>query len=234
MGSSRLPQKSTMLLAGKPLVDHVLERALQSKLIDKVVLAIPGTPENEPIARRAERLGVAIFRGSENDLVRRYYDAALAFKADVVVRMCADNPLIHASEIDRIIKTFLERKFDFASNVGPVMGNDYPDGLGAEVFTFEALRWIHENVHDARRREHPHEGFYSHKNRFNLGTVMCPKEFAYPDIVLDINTKEEYDFISKLFNDLQQPGQMINIMDIIPWYRANAHLMPETYKKSHK
>ncbi len=233
MGSSRLPQKSTMLLAGKPLVDHVLERALGSKLITKVVVAIPGTPENEPIARRAERLGVAIFRGSENDLVRRYYDAALAFKADVVVRMCADNPLIHPSEIDRIIKTFIDQKFDFASNVGPVMGNDYPDGLGAEVFTFEALRWVHENMHDAYCREHVHENFYRNKNRFKLGTVMCPKEFAYPDIVLDINTKQEYDFISKLFTDLQQPGQLINIMDIIPWYRKNAHLIPETYKKSH-
>lgn len=232
MGSTRLPQKSMMLLGGKPLVDHVFERALLSKLITKVVVAVPGTTENEPILRRAERLGVATFRGSENDLVRRYYDAALSFKADVVVRMCADNPLIHASEIDRIIKTFLDRKFDFASNVGPVMGNDYPDGLGAEVFTFEALRWIHENMHDKHGREHVHENFYQNKNRFNLGTVMCPKEFSYPDIVLDINTKEEYDFISKLFNDLQKPGELINIMEIIPWYRQNRHLIPETYKKN--
>jgi spore coat polysaccharide biosynthesis protein SpsF len=230
MGSTRLPQKSTMLLAGKPLVDHVFERALKSTLINKVVVAIPGTSENEPIVRRAEHLGVAVFRGSENDLVRRYYDAALSFKADVVVRMCADNPLIHASEVDRVIKTFLDHHYDFASNVGPVMGNEYPDGLGAEVFTFDALRWIHENVHDLYCREHVHENFYRNKNRFNLGTVMCPKEFAYPDIVLDINTKEEYDFIAKLFNDLYRPGELINIMEIIPWYRQNAHLIPPTYK----
>lgn len=232
MGSTRLPQKSLMPLAGVPLVDHVFERALLSKLIDKVVVAVPATPDNEQIVQRAERLGLGIFRGSENDLVKRYYDAAVGFKADIVVRMCADNPLIHASEIDRNIRFFLDHKYDFVSNVGPVMGNDYPDGLGAEVFNFAALKWIHENMHDAYCREHVHENFYRNKNRFKIGTLMCPKEFAYPDIVLDINTKEEYDFISKLFADLQKPGEHINIMEIIPWYRENVALIPATYKKN--
>ncbi len=230
MGSQRLPKKSMMLLGGKPLVDHVFERVLASQGISKVVVAIPETPENEMIAQRAERLGVAIFRGSENDLVRRYYEAALSFKADIIVRVCADNPLIEPREIDRIIKAYFEHKYDFASNVGPLMGNDYPDGLGAEVFSFEALRWVHENMHEAYVREHVHENFYRNPNRFKLGTVMCPQEFAFPDIILDINTKEEYDFISQLFNDLQKPGEMIGIMEIIPWYRKNADVLPLTYK----
>lgn len=233
MGSQRLPRKTLMPLAGIPLIDHVLERALLSQLITKVVVAIPETLENEPIVQRAERLGVTVFRGSENDLVKRYYDAAVSFKADIVVRICADNPLIHPSEIDRIIRYYLNNKYDFVSNVGPVMGNDYPDGLGAEVFSFSALRWIYENIADIHAREHVHENFYQNKNRFKLGTVMCPKEFACSDIVLDINTKEEYDFISKLFKDLQKPGCLINIMEIIPWYKDHAYLIPSTYKTSY-
>ncbi len=230
MGSKRLPQKSMMPLAGRPLVDHVISRALLAKMLTRVVVAIPETPENEPIAKHAEALGAGVFRGSENDLVSRYYEAAVAMKADIVVRICADNPLVHPSEIDRIIRFYLDHKYDFVSNVGPVMGNNYPDGLGAEVFSFAALKWIHENVNDPRGREHIHENFYGNPNRFKLGTVMCPAEFAYPDIVLDINTKEEYDFISKLFDDLEKPGELINIMEIIPWYHAHKDLVPATYK----
>ncbi len=230
MGSTRLPKKSLMPLAGRPLVDHVMERAKKSRLITEVVMAIPGTPDNEPIAERAKLQGVDVFRGSENDLIDRYYRAAVQYKADIIVRICADNPLIHPSEIDRMIQYFLDHDFDFCSNVGPVMGNNYPDGLGAEVFSFKALEWIHANVTDPHCREHPHENFYRNKDRFNLGTVPCPGELACPDIVLDINTREEYDFISKLFTDLQKPGELIHIMDIIPWYRQHADRIPVTYR----
>ncbi len=233
MGSNRLPQKSLMKLGDKYLVDHVVERALKSELISQVVLAAPKTEENDPLEKRANELAVACFRGSENDLVSRFYEAAVRHKADVVVRVCADNPLIHPSEVDRIIKYYLNSDVDFASNVGPVMGNSYPDGLGAEVFSFEALSWIHNNINDARSREHVHESFYNNPNRFKLGTVMCPREFARPEIVLDINTKEEYNFISRLFNDLGTKKTLISIQEIIPWYEKNYHLIPETYKRQH-
>ncbi|MDP2652771.1 MAG: glycosyltransferase family protein [Candidatus Omnitrophota bacterium] len=231
MGSSRLPQKSMMPLAGRPLVDHVMERAKKAGSLSQVVMAIPVTVDNDPIAERARALGVEVFRGSENDLVDRYYQAARTHQADVVVRMCADNPLIHPEEVDRIVGAFLKSDYDFMSNVGPVMGNNYPDGLGAEVFRFSCLEWIHSNIKDPRGREHVHENFYGHPDRFRLGTVPCPEEFAFPDIVLDINTKEEYDFIAKLFNDLSGEDRLITIFDIIPWYREHEHLLPPTYAR---
>lgn len=231
MGSTRLPKKSMMSLGGKPLVDHMLQRLKLAKNISTVVLALPDTPDNESLAERAKANGVECFRGSENDLVDRYYQAACQYKADVVVRACADNPLIHPTEVDRIISYFLESDVDFASNVNNVMGNGYPDGLGAEVMSFDALKWVYENVRDARRREHPHESFYGNKERFKLGTVKCPAEFSFPEIILDINTADEYKFISRLFNELQEGDDLIHISKIIPWYRANYHLIPETYKK---
>lgn len=232
MGSVRLPNKSMLDLAGRPLVDHVIERIKYSKLIDQIVLATPDKEESTPLRQRAMTLGVACFMGSENDLIDRYYQAAKKYDAQVVVRLCADNPLIHASEVDRIIERFFKGDLDFASNVGPVMGNEYPDGLGAEVMSFEALGWAHQNVKDPHCREHPHECFYRNKDRFRLGTVPCPPELRTDEkIVLDINTADEYRFISELFTDLQRGDEPIHISQIIPWYRANYHRIPETYKK---
>lgn len=230
MGSSRLPRKSLMPLAKKPLVDHVMERLLKAQRIDAIVMAIPQTPDDDAIATRAQHLGVAVYRGSENDLVDRFYHAAKQYSADIVVRVCADNPLIHPTEVDRCIDYFLSNDFDFVSNVTNVMGNNYPDGLGAEVFRFSALKWIYENIHDSYGREHVHSNFYNHQDKFRLGTVTCPIEFAYPEIVLDINTPQEYAFISKLFADLQSGDNLITIQQIIPWYRRHQHMIPQTYK----
>lgn len=230
MGSTRLPQKSMMPLADRPLIDHILGRVLQSKLISQVVLAVPDTKEDQILCERAELLGITCFKGSENDLIDRFYQAAKQNHADVVVRICADNPLIHATEIDRIIDYFLKNSVDFASNVSNVMGNSYPDGLGAEVFSFKALEWIHQNIFSSAQREHVHLSFYENPTRFKLGTIACPKEFAFPEIVLDINTQEEFSFISKLFNDLHKESQLIHISDIIPWYKKNRELIPKTYR----
>jgi len=232
MGSTRLPNKSTMPLAGIPLVSHCMTRAKQARLIDLLVLAIPDTPENEILGELADQCGVAVLKGSENDLVDRFYQAASQFKADIVVRICSDNPLVQPSEIDRIIQFYCDHpEIDFASNVGPLMNNNYPDGLGAEVFSFISLKWIHENISDPRMREHIHEGFYGNPDKFQAGTISCPKEFARPDIVLDINTKEEYEFIGMLFSDLYNEDEFLTIDKIIPWYEKHDELKPETYKK---
>lgn len=232
MGSKRLPKKSLMKIGNRFLVDHVLLRLKNSLMINEIVLAIPDNAENEVLEKRAISCGVQFFKGSEDDLVGRFFAAALKFKADIVVRVCADNPFVHYEEVDRIIEYFLKNDhIDFASNVGPVMGNCYPDGLGAEVFSFKSLEWIHKNMHDAHCREHVHENFYRNPKRFQLGTIQCPEHFSFPNIVLDINTIEEFNFINKLYSDLNGDSKELSILDIIPWYQKNMHNIPETYRR---
>lgn len=220
-----------MTLGGQLLIDHVLQRIQQSKLINTIVLATPDTAENDVLAERAQHYGIQSFRGSEDDLVGRFYNAAVKYSADVIVRVCADNPLLHASEVDRLLEYFLKSELDFASNVNNVMDNGYPDGIGAEVMTFSALKWVHNNITDPFNREHPHTNFYDAKNSFKIGSIKCPKEFSAPDVVLDINTAEEYEFMSLLFSKLSSDSKHIHILDIIPWYRTNYHLTPDTYRK---
>lgn len=224
MGSTRLPGKSLMPLGPRPLLGHVLERARLAESVHQVVLAAPDLPEDRPVAELGEQYGVAVFRGHPTDLVHRYRSAAAAHRADVVVRIPADNPLIHPSEVDRIVRRYLEGGLDFASNIAPFLGNQYPDGLGAEVFSRALLEAEHAEVSDPRHREHVTTYFKENPGRFRLGTVPCPEAFRRPDIVLDVNTPDDYRFIKALFDDLSRPDRLIRIEEIIPWYDAHKSL----------
>src|SRR5437868_3425972 len=98
MGSTRLPGKSLLPLAGEPLLGRLLERLPRVALVDEIVLAIPETAQDDPLAALGQRLGVAVFRGAENDLVDRYYQAATAHGAGTVVRIPGDNPVPEPAE----------------------------------------------------------------------------------------------------------------------------------------
>lgn len=218
MGSTRLPGKSMMLLGGKPLVEHVLERAKLAKLVEEVVLATSTKQEDDVLAEVANLMGISVFRGHPEDLVDRYYHAAIEFGADIIVRIPADNPLIHPTELDRIIEYFLTNNVDFASNIGPFLNNGYPDGLGAEVFKFSMLEKLYLEIDDPYHREHITTYFRENPHKFRLSSVKCPEEFSRTDIVLDINTKEEYEFMAQLFRDLSRPNHLIHITEVISWY----------------
>lgn len=225
MGSTRLPGKSMMDLAGAPLVGRILERVKRCKAIDQIVLATSERPENAILVDLAQEYGVASFVGSENDLIDRYYQAALQFKADIVGRLPADNVTSEPSEIDRIAN--FHRGFDgaYSSNLLQILGNGYPDGIGAEMMSFWALEEIWKTEMDKTRREHVGVCFYDFKNdrvvdpdRFPVATVTCPAAFARPDIKLDVNTAAEFDYMKNLYESLYPANPNFNIQDIIKWH----------------
>jgi spore coat polysaccharide biosynthesis protein SpsF len=225
MGSSRLPGKSMMDLAGAPLVGRIIERVKRCKKVDEFVLATTQKPEDDVLEKLACSYGISVFRGSEKDLIDRYYQAAKTFNADVVVRLPADNPCPEPSEIDRIITYHLTGQSDFSSNLAEVFGNGYPDGIGAEVFNFKTLEEVWRTSSDPQKREHPHLNFFDYKSqkstdpdRYRVGTVQCPPEFRRPDLVLDVNTQEQYKFMAQLYEYLYLRNPEFHITDIIKWY----------------
>lgn len=225
MGSTRLPGKSMMDLAGAPLVGRILERVKRCTMIDEIVVATSQKPEDDVLEELASSYGVSAFRGSENDLVDRYYQAAKAFKADVIVRQPADNPVPEPAEIDRIVAYHLTGQSDFSSNLSGVYGNEYPDGIGAEVFDIGPLEEVWQTSSDPYKREHLHLNFFDYKSqtpadpdKYRIGTVPCPVEFRRPELVLDVNTREEYDFMVKLYDYLYPRNPEFHITDIINWY----------------
>ena len=159
MGSKRLPGKSMFDLAGEPLVARIIERVKRCKSFNKIVLAIPNNNENKTLEEIGLSKGINIFAGSENDLLDRYYQAALKFKADIIARLPADNPTPEPSEIDKMVYShLLLDKPSIFLNLSPFYNSGYPDGIGIEVFNFSLLKDSLKN-NDPKQREHVHLNF---------------------------------------------------------------------------
>jgi len=226
MGSTRLPGKSMMYLAGEPLVGRILERVKRCQRLDDIVLAIPDTTENKVLKKLGESYGIKVFSGSENDLIERYYEAASWTNADYIVRLPADNPAPEPVEIDRIIEHHLALDaMGFSSNLSQIADNGYPDGIGAEVFDFSLLEEARGRSPSAQLKEHVHLNFYDYStgapvdsNWCPVNTVKCPEEFSRPDLILDVNTEEQYEFMRALYEYLYPLNPNFHITDIIEWY----------------
>src|ERR1700677_3708330 len=136
MGSTRLPGKVLEIIAGKPMLEHVVERLGRSETVAKIVVATSSEPEDGQIEAQCVRFGIACFRGSKDDVLDRYYRTAESCQADPIVRITADCPLIDPQVVDRVVRTFIEGENDYVSNIHPPT---YPDGLDVEVLSSAAL-----------------------------------------------------------------------------------------------
>jgi spore coat polysaccharide biosynthesis protein SpsF len=220
MGSTRLPGKSAMLIQGKPLVWHVLNRVMQAD-VDEVCLALPHEPvDNTVLARAAYDLGVRSITtfSDANDLISRYFTAAAITNADICVRVPADNPCVDPDEINRILRVFSAKHpfFDvktlFSNLDGNIGGNSYPGGLGAEVYSKEFLCWLHENVQDPRLREHPHLWAME---RQRVATLHAHHEIARPELRFDVNTLDDFTFVKSIYDALYPSKPDFRIRDIL-------------------
>ena len=151
MGSTRFPNKVMQLICGTPMIGLLLNRLSAARRIDEIVLATSDNEQNEPLAKYVRSIGYTVYRGSENDVLDRYYLAAKESGADSVVRITGDCPLVDPTVVDAIITQFLESGVDYVANVNPPT---FPDGLDAEVFSFEALKLAWSQAKAIREREH--------------------------------------------------------------------------------
>ena len=191
MNSNRLSNKMMLSLHGYPLVEWVFKRLSKSKMIDKIVFAIPDTKEDDLLYNFLLSKKISVVRGEEDNLVSRYYKAAKIENATHIVRVCADNPLISASEVDRLVRYFCKNSFDYVYNHIPYM-NDWPNGLGAEIVPLRVLDLIHSKKLSSSQKEHVFNYIWDNKSTFNIGTFPPPKYLSYPKLKLDIDTFEDY------------------------------------------
>jgi spore coat polysaccharide biosynthesis protein SpsF len=225
MGSTRLPGKTLLPLAGEPLLARILERVARCETLDEIVVATTERSGDDAVAELVSSRGVACFRGSEADVLGRHVAAASAHRAETVVRLPADNPVPEPSEVDRIVRYHRASGVAFASNLSPNLGNGYPDGIGAETICAEALAEVASHERDPRRREHPHLNFFDYVRdepvdaaRYPVGTVCCPDSFARPDVVLDVNTRAEYERMAALYDALYPANPRFTIDDVLRWH----------------
>jgi spore coat polysaccharide biosynthesis protein SpsF len=226
-GSTRFPKKVLSKINGTSLIEHIIYRVKKVKQIDKIILATTRKKEDNILCKLAKKNKIYCFRGSENDLVDRYYKAAVHFNANFILRLPADNPIPEPIEYDRLIKYHLKSKNDFSSNICNFKNNGYPNGIGVEIFNFKALEKIWKFQKNERFREHIALNFYDYdkkkaykKFRFKLGTIKCPSKISKPELVLDVNYKKDLILIKKIFHFFSK-NRNFSIYDVINWYDNN-------------
>ena len=193
IGSSRLPNKTMLSLHGYPVIEWVFRRINKAEFPDCLVFAIPDTSPNDLLADFLKSLSANVYRGNELDLLDRFYHSAKTWQATQIVRVTADCPFVSGSEIDHLIEFFQANECDYAYNHIPV-NNRYPDGIGAEIMSFEVLERLYNEAVEPYDREHVSTYIMSHPELFEMGT-FDPKDprIHFPSIRVDLDTPEDYE-----------------------------------------
>jgi spore coat polysaccharide biosynthesis protein SpsF (cytidylyltransferase family) len=168
MGSRRLPGKVLLDIAGVPMLWHVVQRARRATTLHHVLVATSTATADDAVAAWCASTGVACWRGSEHDVLDRYYQAARQEEADVVVRLTADCPLLDPEVIDEVVTCFLTGTYDYVSNVAPPT---FPDGLDTEVMSFATLQRAWQEARQPAEREHVTPYVRQHPELFRLANV---------------------------------------------------------------
>ena len=169
------------------MLEYVIKQTLSSKLIKKVIIATTKKNEDLPIIEYCKKNNLMYFRGSNKDLLDRYYKCAKKFKGDMIVRITADNPLVEPTLIDKIIQIAINTKCDFATNM---MEQTYPLGYLVEVFPFRVLEKLYMNQKDPLTREHVTYHIKKNPKLYNIQNYTLPKDLARPEWRLAVDEEK--------------------------------------------
>lgn len=233
MTSTRLPGKVLKTVLGKPLLEYQLERLSRVSKADEIVIATTTNETDQPIVELCNRLEVKYFRGSEDDVLSRYYYAAKKYCADVIVRVTSDCPLIDPEVIDNVITTYLENQqaYDYVSNC---LERTYPRGMDTEVFSFHVLKDAFEKAKDKSEREHVTSYIYRHPEMYTLQNIARSTDLS--EYRLTVDTPEDLLLISNLLKEIypSKPqyklSDILNQMELHPdWQLINRHVEQKKY-----
>lgn len=202
MGSTRLPGKVLMDLGGRPVLAHVVDRAKHARTVDQVVVATSRRGDDDLVAALASALGVATVRGPEDDVLTRYCVAAEEHRADIVVRITADCPLVDARLIDRVVWRLRVDQADYASNVMPPT---YPDGYDVEALTRSCLNRLDVQATNVRHREHVTLRLREGPDGFRIARVMSRRDLSALRLTLD--RPDDLRLLRSVYSRLQDPDR---------------------------
>ena len=235
MGSTRLPGKVMIDIAGKPALGRVIERVAKSKYVDKIVVATTHNANDGIIVDYAMSQGVTPFLGREEDVMGRVLEAGTMTGADIIVDITADCPLIDPAIIDNVIWKYTDspiignvkwewlnrhKKPDYVSNCVPI--KSFPDGMDVQVYHIEALKQVYKLTANSLRK---HVGWNIPQwKQFYCIYIEAEPELHWPELRLTLDTKEDYHFITSIFNHFG--NQEFGIRDIIATLRENPDKLP--------
>ena len=225
--SSRLYNKIFRLAAGKPMLQHVIERVKRSKKIDEVIVVTSIEKSNLPVLSLCAALGVRVFIGSENDVLDRYYQAAKLLKPDYVVRVTGDCPLFDGALLDLAIES-MDEKSDYLG----MMSETFADGLDIEIIRFEALHKAWKEARLQSQREHVTQYIINNPGLFKLQDFKSPiGDFGHYRWTLD--EEEDYILISRIIEYFDGMGKKdYGYLDIINFLQEQPDLVTINAKYS--
>lgn len=221
MGSTRLPGKVMMKLKDKTALAHDIERIKQSKSMDDIVIATTVNKEDDEIVQEALLNGVKVFRGSEEDVLSRYYGVALESRADIVVRVTSDCPLIDPKVIDEIVEYYKNNDYDLVTNAGSDLSQrTYPRGLDVEVFSFESLEKAYNNADAEYQKEHVTPYIYENSDRI----YYYKNDIDYSKYRWTLDTEEDLELIKAVYDELYIGEHDFYLADVVKIFEKKPNL----------
>lgn len=217
--STRLPGKVLLPLADKTDIEHVIFRVSQSKKIDKVILATTTKEADDSVALKCQQMGIDCFRGSEDDVLDRYYQAAKKFSCKNIIRITGDCPLIDPEVVDKVIDLYETSGVDYATNVIPPT---FPDGLDTEIFSFAALEGAWRETKMASEREHVTIYLWRHPEIFKQQHLKNKADLSSRRWCLD--NPEDYEFMKQVFGKLYPQKPDFRLNDLLEFFEANPEI----------
>jgi spore coat polysaccharide biosynthesis protein SpsF len=216
MGSTRLPGKVLLPLAGKPVLERMIERVRASNVLFELVVATTKDPDDDSIVTLCRKIDVRYYRGHATDLIERHQGAAALVEADALVKIPSDCPLIDPRVIDRVLGFWMkyEGYYDYVSNLHPP---SYPDGNDVEVLGMDTLAIANAEATRLFEREHLTPYIWERPERFRIGNVMWERELNYSlRYRWTLDYREDYQFMSAVYEHLlQERGPLFSLDDIL-------------------
>jgi len=221
MRSSRLPGKVLMPIMGVPMLALMIERLKHARTIDGIVVATTDNDSEDPIANLAEEVRVGCFRGSEEDVLLRVLKTAQHFEADVIVETTGDCPLNDPAIVDKVVADYRIGGADFVSNT---LDYTTPIGTDVRVFSTESLAEIERVSKDPADREHVSLHYWEHPEKYRLRNVRTEIPSEVKDLRLTVDTPEDFELISKVFEELYPTNPTFSLWDIIELFKRKPEL----------
>lgn len=223
LGSTRLPGKVLKKISGKTVVQIIFERLLKAKDIDEVILAIPRSRENDPLAAEGKRIGVKVYRGSEKDLISRFLGAAsLVKEVAAIVRITADCVFVDPAIVDTLVRSYRmrQRNYDYFTN------NDertFPHGLDAEVLPLRTLRRLDRRLKRLKDREWFAPYMKERPNIFRIYNLTSPRRCSEIRIVLDY--PKDLILLRRIYKCLSSKKNHFGMNDILDFLKERPTLL---------
>lgn len=211
-GSTRLPEKVLLSVdKNNSILSHVINQVKHASLIDKIVIATTILSRDDKIIDLLDSLRIDYFRGSEQDVLDRYYQCAKKYGISIIVRITSDNPLIDPNIIDIAIKKFNEGKYDFVTNCYP---RTYPQGTEVEVIDFISLEKVWKNAKEPEDREHVTKYVYTHPKDFRIYNIKSDKKIS--NLRWTVDRMEDLELVRKIISKISKiPIRTDDILDLL-------------------